>query len=270
MVITGQEEFFAHVLRVSLTSQPVDIFATEDPSRYFGLRSTWFKRRFGLLNTGRGLLDEPGPISPWLSTFLSALLQWPGTEIRGGNARDLSMRRPELRFLSWLNNDLIVQRALYGGQSGTPMYIVPTQEDQPPVARPMRIAVVQPMLPRRDQFNDKEPGRWSKKLMAQHRRHLAEVCRLTHQKLKTWATAKDLRKDGDRNREPLVDLILFPELSVFHPEHVSHLRILSDKVKASIFAGLTFIDSPKHSAPINQGLWLIHPKSGRWENVAIR
>lgn len=239
--------------------------ATEDPSRYFGLRSTWFKRRFGLLNTGRGLLDEPGPISPWLSTFLSALLQWPGTEIRGGNAARFVNAKTRVEILELVQERIIVQRALYGGQSGTPMYIVPTQEDQPPVARPMRIAVVQPMLPRRDQFNDKEPGRWSKKLMAQHRRHLAEVCRLTHQKLKTWATAKDLGKDGDRNREPLVDLILFPELSV-HPEHVSHLRILSDKVKASIFAGLTFIDSPKHSAPINQGLWLIrteNPGGGR-------
>ena len=204
-------------------------------------------------------------ISPWLSTFLSALLQWPGTEIRGGNAARFVNAKTRVEILELIQERIVVQRALYGGQSGTPMYIVPTQEDQPPVARPMRIAVVQPMLPRRDQFNDKEPGRWSKKLMAQHRRHLAEVCRLTHQKLKTWATAKDLGKEGDRNREPLVDLILFPELSV-HPEHVSHLRVLSDKVKASIFAGLTFIDSPKHSAPINQGLWLIrteNPGGGR-------
>jgi hypothetical protein len=152
-----------------------------------------------LLNTGRGLLDEPGPISPWLSTFLSALLQWPGTEIRGGNAARFVNAKTRVEILELIHERIIVQRALYGAQSGTPMYIVPTQEDQPPVARPMRIAVVQPMLPRRDQFNDKEPGRWSKKLMAQHRRHLAEVCRLTHQKLKTWATAKDIGKEGDRN-----------------------------------------------------------------------
>ena len=92
--------------------------------------------------------------------------------------------------------------------------------------------------------------------MAQHRRHLAEVCRLTYQKLRTWATAQ-YPKNGENNCiEPLVDLILFPELSV-HPEHVFHLRVLSDKVKATIFAGLTFIDSPKHLAPINQALWLI-------------
>ena len=63
----------------------------------------------------------------------------------------------------------------------------------------------------------------------------------------------------------MVDLILFPELSV-HPEHVSLLRALSDDVKATIFAGLTFVDSPKHLKPINQGLWLIrteNPGGGR-------
>ena len=239
--------------------------ATEEESRYSGLRSTWFKRRFGLLNTGRGLLDEPAPISPWLSSFLSALLQWPGTDIRGRNAAKFLSADTRVEILELVQERITVQRLLYGGQSGTPMYIVPTQEDQEPVARPMRIAVVQPMLPRLDQFNEKEPCRWSKKLMAEHRRHLAEVCRLTYQKLKTWVTAQEHRREGDSKSEPMVDLILFPELSV-HPEHVSHLRALSDKVKASIFAGLTFIDSPKHMAPINQGLWLIrteNPGGGR-------
>lgn len=238
---------------------------TEDASRYYGLRSTWFKRRFGLLNTGRGLLDEPAPISPWLSSLLSVLLQWPGTDIRGENAAKLLCAKTRVEILESIQERIAVQRALYGGQSGTPMYVVPTQEDLPPVARPMRIAVVQPMLPRRDQFNTKEPCRWSGKLMAEHRRHLAEVCRLTHQKLKTWVSAQKDGKEDDQSREPMVDLILFPELSV-HPEHISHLRALSDKVKASIFVGLTFIQPPKHPAPINQGLWLIrteNPGGGR-------
>lgn len=239
--------------------------ATEDASRYSGLRSTWFKRRFGLLNTGQGLLDEPAPITPWLSSFLSALLQWPGADIRGSSAAKFISANTRAEILELVQERITVQRLLYGGQSSTPMYIVPTQEDQEPVARPMRIAVVQPMLPRLDQFNEKEPCRWSKKLMAEHRRHLAEVCRLTYQKIKTWVAAQEHRREGDGKSEPMVDLILFPELSV-HPEHVSHLRALSDKLKASIFTGLTFIDSPKHSAPINQGLWLIrteNPGGGR-------
>jgi len=239
--------------------------ATEDLSRYSGLRSTWFKRRFGLLNNGRGLLDEPAPISPWLSGLLSVLLQWPGTDIKGQSATRFLSAKTRIDILDLILERITEQRALYGGQSATPMYVVPIQEDRTPEPRAMRIAIVQPMLPRRDQFNDKEPCRWSRKLMAQHRRHLAEVCRLTYQKLRTWATAQEFGEYTAGTGEPLVDVILFPELSV-HPEHVSHLRVLSDKVKASIFAGLTFIESPKHAAPINQGLWLIRtetPGGGR-------
>lgn len=239
--------------------------ATEDLSKYSGLRSTWFKRRFGLLNTGRGLLDEPAPISPWLSSLLSVLLQWPGTDIKGENAASFLAAKTRIDLLDVVLERIVEQRALYGRQSGTPMYVVPTQEGCAPVPRAMRFAIVQPMLPRRDQFDDKEPCRWSGKLMAQHRRHLAAVCRLTYQKLRTWATAQELGEDRSATSEPLVDVILFPELSV-HPEHVSHLRALSDKVKASIFVGLTFIESAKHAAPINQGLWLIRtetPGGGR-------
>ena len=51
-----------------------------------------------------------------------------------------------------------------------------------------------------------------------------------------------------------------PALSV-HPEHVFLLRRLADDLKASIFAGLTFIDSANLSAPINQGLWLLRTET---------
>lgn len=234
--------------------------ATEEVSRYTGLRSTWFKRRFGLLNTARGLLDEPAPVSSWLSSLLSVLLRWPGTDIKGASAAKLASAKTKVELLEAIHDRIAEQRLLYGERSGAPMYVVQTQEDRELAERPIRIAVVQPMLPRRDQFNDKEPCRWTEKLMAQHRRHLAEVCRLTYQKLRTWATAQYLGNEGNNRIEPLVDLILFPELSV-HPEHVFHLRVLSDKVKATIFAGLTFIDSPKHLTPINQALWLIRTET---------
>ena len=239
--------------------------ATEEVSRYTGLRSTWFKRRFGLLNSARGLLDEPAPVSSWLSSLLSVLLRWPGVDIKGANAAKLASAKTRVELLEAIHDRIVEQRLLYGERSGAPMYVVQTQEDRELAERPIRIAVVQPMLPRRDQFNDKEPCRWTEKLMAQHRRHLAEVCRLTYQKLRTWATAQYPGNEGNNRIEPLVDLILFPELSV-HPEHVFHLRVLSDKVKATIFAGLTFIDSPRHLAPINQALWLIRtetPGGGR-------
>jgi hypothetical protein len=94
--------------------------ATEDLSRYWGLRSTWFKRRFGLLNTGRGLLDEPAPISPWLSSLLSVLLQWPGTDIKGESATRFLGAKTRIDILDVILERITEQRALYGGQSGYP------------------------------------------------------------------------------------------------------------------------------------------------------
>ena len=114
--------------------------------------AAWFKRRFGLLNTARGLLDEPAPVSSWLSSLLSVLLRWPGTDIKGASAAKLASAKTRVELLKAIHDRIVEQRLLYGERSGAPMYVVQTQEDRELVERPIRIAVVQPMLPRRDQF----------------------------------------------------------------------------------------------------------------------
>lgn len=232
---------------------------TEEVGRYSGLRSTWFKRRFGLLNSGRGLLDEPGPVSPWLSGLLSTLLQWPGVEFRTNAASAAGDVRTAAELLALVQERIAVQRGLFGPRSKTPMYVVPVDDHQPLQDRPLRVAIVQPMRPRRDEFDDKDPMHWTPGTLAEHRRHLAEVCRLTHQKLKTWASASPATA-SDAPDDPVVDIILFPELAV-HAEHVFLLRRLSDKVRANIFTGLTFLHSQKAGGIVNQGLWLIRTES---------
>jgi hypothetical protein len=232
---------------------------TEEVGRYSGLRSTWFKRRFGLLNSGRGLLDEPGPVSPWLSSLLSTLLQWPGVEFRANAASAAGKVRTAAELLALVQERIVVQRRLFGRRSKTPMYVVPVDDHEPLQDRPLRMAIVQPMRPRRDEIDDKDPTHWTPGTLAEHRRHLAEVCRLTHQKLKTWASASSATA-FDKTDAPVVDVILFPELAV-HPEHVFLLRRLSDKVRANIFTGLTFLHSHKAGGIVNQGLWLIRTES---------
>jgi hypothetical protein len=96
--------------------------------------------------------------------------------------------------------------------------------------------------------------------LAAHQRHLAEVCRLAYQQLRTWDLAQSTQAGDVDNNQPIVDIILFPELAV-HPEHVFLLRRLSDKLRANIFTGLTFIQSAKQGGIINQGLWLIRTES---------
>lgn len=252
------------ILRAALTGEfdftSRRFLVTEEVGKYTGLRSTWFKRRFGLLNTARGLLDEPGPVSPWLSGLLSTLLQWPGVAFRANYAAGASAARTAGELLILVEERIAEQRVLFGSRSRTPMYVVPTDDNAPLQDRPLRVAIVQPMRPRKDEFDTKDPTHWTPGVLAEHRRHLAEVCRLTHQKLRTWASARVCKTADIDSAEPVVDVILFPELAV-HPEHVFLLRRLSDKLRANIFTGLTFLHSVKLGAPINQGLWLIRTES---------
>lgn len=255
------------VLRSALTGEfdftSRRFLVTEDVGRYRGIRSSWYKRRFGMLNSSSGLTDEPAPISPWLSGFLSTLLQWPGIEFKANDAAPVSTVRTPGELLALLEKRIAIQRALYGGRSNTPIYVVPTSDNAPLVDRPLRVAIVQTLRPKMDDFDTKDPTHWTPGMLAEHRRHLAQVCRLAHAKLRAWASAKALPEgEGDI---PAVDVILFPELAV-HPEHVFFLRRLSDKLQANIFAGLTFMHSDKCGGPINQGLWLIRtdaPDHGR-------
>ena len=252
------------ILRAALTGEfdftSRRFLVTEEVGRYTGLRSTWFKRRFGLLNSGRGLLDEPGPVSPWLSGLLSTLLQWPGVEFRANDAVAAGTARTAGELLALFEQRIEVQRALFGTRSNTPIYVVPVDDHAPLQDRPLRVAIVQPMRPRRDEFDVKDPTHWTPGVLAEHRRHLAEVCRLTHQKLKTWASAGAAGSLDSDDGGPVVDVVLFPELAV-HPEHVFLLRRLADNLRASIFTGLTFLHSTKAGGTVNQGLWLIRTES---------
>ena len=251
------------ILRAALTGEfdftGRRFLVTEEIGRYTGMRSTWFMRRFGLLNSGRGLLDEPAPVSPWLSSLLSTLLQWPGVDFPTNQVAAAGSARTASELLVLIETRIASQRTLYGVRSKTPMYVVPVNEDAPLQDRPLRIAIVQPMRPRRDEFDAKDPTHWTPGVVAEHLHHLAAVCKLTHQKLKTWETAKQGTTDVV-DQVPVVDVVLFPELAV-HPEHVFLLRRLSDKLRANVFAGLTFLHSAKAGGIVNQGLWLIRSES---------
>jgi hypothetical protein len=235
----------------------------EEVGPYLGLRSTWYQRRFGMNNSPEALLTEGQPVTPWLSGFLTALLQWPGTSITEGVSHEVFKASTPQQLLKIIDDRIKELKNLYGKRSKTPFVVMPISNEQPQL-RPMRIAVVQTMRPKLAEFDKKDPLHWTPKEMAAHRRHLAEMCKLTHAQVRAWRSA--LSKQQPLNEdEPLVDLVLFPELSV-HEEHVDFLRRLSDNLKASIFAGLTFVHSDKADGVINQGLWLLrstHQEDGR-------
>ena len=240
---------------------------TDDASKYVAMRNNWFVRRSNLLNSGKGMLDEPAPVTAWLSGFISTLLQWPGTNMRFDDVQDVTSSASRGELLTIIERRISTQRALFGNRSKTPIYVVSTS-DEALENRPMRVAIVQPMLPRRNDFDVKDPTYWLPHELAKHKQHLADVCRLTNEKLRSWSSAIS-ESTQEEKKKPIVDLILFPELSV-HPEHLNHLRVLSDMLGATIFAGMTFIKSPKLGAPINQGVWLIRKnKENGSRNIEI-
>jgi len=259
---------FGRILRSAITGEP-DFTArryliTEEVNRYKGLRSSWSKRRLGLLNSARGLIDEPSPVSPWLSSFLSCLLQWPGVDMAKDNATAAADAKTPGDLLQLIESRIAEQRMIFGRRSRTPMYVIPVDESAILEDRVIRIAVVQPMRPRLDDFDHNDPAHWTPLILSEHRRHLAEVCRLAQQSLRAWHSSRATANNAP-TAKAIVDLVLFPELAI-HPEHIFLLRRLADKLGASIFAGLTFIKSKKLLAPINQGLWLIRtasPENGR-------
>lgn len=250
------------ILRAAMTGEPDfttrRYVLTEEATRYRGLVSSWSSRRIGLLNSAQGLMNEPSPISPWLSSLMSCLLQWPGIDISASVATLAMNSKTPGEIARIVEARITEQRALYGPRSDTPIYAIPLDESATLQDRSMRIAVVQPMRPLLSDFDLKDPTHWTSAILAQHRKHLAEVCRLASQSLRTWHSAKP--SGGAKDSSSVVDVVLFPELSV-HPEHVFLLRRLADELKASIFAGLTFIESASHSAPINQGLWLLRSET---------
>lgn len=220
-----------------------------------------------------GLTAPPrGPSRNKFSGFLSILLQWPDVDFRNHDAISMASVSNVTELLEIVKQRIRMQRALFSSHSKTPIYVIPTDDDAPVQERNLRVAIVQPMRPQYNEFNTKDPTHWTPGALAEHKAYLSEVCRLTAQNLKAWASAKPrCRGDTDvlsNNTEliaPMVDVILFPELAV-HRAHVNVLRRLSDTIKANIFTGLTFQQPQKVGGPINQGLWLIRtasPNHGR-------
>lgn len=209
---------------------------------YSGLRSTWYQRRFGMSNAPQALLTEGQPVTPWLSGFLTALLQWPGTLMMETVAHEMGKVTTPQQLLKIVEKRINVLRGLYGHRSKTPFVVMPISDEEPRL-RPMRVAVVQTMRPKLDEFDAKDPLHWTPAELAAHRRHLAEMCKLTHAQVRAWMASRS-KEVPDENGEPLVDLVLFPELSV-HPQHLGFLRRLSDSLKSTIFAGLTLFIQPE-------------------------
>lgn len=227
---------------------------------YMGTRSTWFKRRMGLVPISPGIGVEQTPLSPWFSELVMRLLQWPGLEISGNLVSEFDQVKTAVDLLGIINKRLKELSQYYGKLSKLPVYLLPTEISPYGDPGKFRVAIVQTLLPKPTDFCAQDPTHWTSSFRSRHREHVAAMCRLVDQQL---VAAQSASPRISRPKKPL-DLIIFPELSV-HPDDMWLLVSLSDRTGATIFSGQTFVTHPYFKKPINRAVWLLRQSlsSGR-------
>lgn len=221
---------------------------------YKGLRTSWYKRRMGMMHSPESILGEFATVSNWFSEILMRCLQWPGFEASHIRHEDIQTIIDLESFIRCLEKRLSFLNSIICEASNLP--ILPTEVRRSGNKKNFRVVTVQQLLPRISDFNYSDVMLNSPRIRAKHREHLLAVCQLT---LKTLETK--LNSEAD-DQKPFADLIVFPEVSV-HIDDQDVIRRLADKTQAIIFAGLVFTDYK--GKVVNIARWFIpdYRESGR-------
>ncbi|AKG36835.1 reverse transcriptase domain-containing protein [Paenibacillus durus] len=256
--ITGEYDFTTHSFLIRQDHST--------PHGYKGFRSTWFTRRFGMSVFPQGVFTDLLPLSPWISELLLRLLQWPGIYYFEKHLHGLSDSPTRKELLKIIRKRIEDQRLIYGKLSNTPTYILPVLNKKRNNDELFRAVIVQSLLPKSSDFNTGNPLYWSPPFRKKHRSHVADVCKLLNHHLTTWQSAIENVSTKNREAANVVDLIVFPELSI-HPNDIDLLKRLSRETKASIFAGVCFQERKSDKSIINQAIWILY--SDEDPNVAV-
>lgn len=255
---------FGRLLRSAATGEP-DFTArhwvtTEETGWYSGLKSTWHKRRMGMIHSADGLRGTTAAITPWFSDLLLHLLRWPGVvERQRHGASAIATRRD---FNEVIKRRLEFQGNLYGASSQLPIYRYPVEWPVDPV-RGLRVAMVQGLMPLHHHFDGGLTGLDATGYREKHRNHTAALLHLTHKHL----AARDYVLG--KSAKPHIDLVVFPELSI-HVDDQDIMRAFSDATGAMLFYGLLAAKEPTSGAPINAARWLVpQRRAGRRSWVEV-
>lgn len=231
---------------------------------YRGLKSTSFKRQFGMMTTPEALTGESAQFSTWLSTLLAKLLRWPGIHV---NDQGFEWPR-EFTFKNvseLVNKRLEVLKENYCQSSsmpGLPELIMPDWHKE---KTSLKVAMVQSKLPMKDDFGRAGLLLNDPDYRYKHRRHVARVAELVVEQVK--AQQIDDCHDGEREQD--IDLIVWPELSV-HEDDIDILIQLSRQTHAIVLAGLGFIHQKGIPGPNNCALWIVPRKHNGNQNEIKR
>lgn len=214
---------------------------------YKGLRSSWFKRRMGMMHSPEALVGEYSTLSTWTTELLMRCLQWPGFESTYVRHADIKATGNIKNLEECLEARLKYLNSLYCESSDLP--VVPTLVQRPRKERELfRVVTVQQLLPRDVDFHVSDLKLDRPAYRIRHREHLLDTCQLIVKTLEAKLQA------NNEDPKPKADLIVFPELAVHQDDH-DVIKRLVDKTQAIVFAGTVF--SECNGKLVNTARWFI-------------
>lgn len=230
----------------------------EPATGYRGIRSGWYKRRYGMFNRPDGLGGAFAGCSSWFSELLAKLLAWPGGLIRDDLIAGRDQIATRRQLIAEVEQQLKRLKKQYAVASAMPVYshrVVKQTED---LSR-LRVVMIQTVRP------------WDKDLRADillnkpdvsgsRREHLAAMLRLAEAHLlvkKTYENSSD--SSGPPRR---ADLTLLPEMSV-HVDDLDLVERYVDRTHSAVFCGLVCYDRRVGGQlqRVNEGRWIVRDES---------
>ena len=222
---------------------------------YNGIRSTWQKRRMGMLHTAMAIGGTTSAVTPWFSNLLLSLLRWPGITADEVFAEFESVAKPK-DLTALLRKRIGQQAELFGASSNIPVYRYPVEWPMKS-SRHLRVMLVQGLMPATSDFNGGILGLSEPGYRERHRNHTAALLHLAYRQLQA------LDSVFGQDHKPRVDLVVFPELTI-HADDQDLMRAFSDATGAMLFYGLLGASVPGTKHPANMARWLVPQwRSGR-------
>jgi len=267
--LTDLEEEPMQLQRVALAMRAV-LAGSADPTGfgqsftpragYRGVKSTSFKRQFGMMTTPESLAGEAAQFSSWLSTLLAKLLRWPGIHVND-QGFDWPRELTKAAVTDLINNRLKELKASYCQLSEMPVLPELITPDWEYGKKSLTVVMVQSKLPFKADFGKAGTLLDTPDYRAKHRCHVARVAELVVKHIDAQSIEVDKKQE--------VDLIVWPELAV-HKDDLDILIHLSRKTHAIVLAGLGFINQPGVPGPNNCAIWIVPRKHNGNQNELKR
>ncbi len=231
---------------------------------YRGIKSTSFKRQFGMMTSPESLAGEQAQFSAWLTTLLSKLLKWPGIHVNDQGfqwPREFTIENVK-KLIEERLSALKKSYCTLSSMPGLPELVSPAWDES---KRSLVVAMVQSKLPFKKDFSQYGLMLDNPDYRAKHRRHVARIAKLVIQHIE----AQHIETPEDGSQENHTDLIIWPELAV-HKDDIDILVQLSRKTHAIVFSGLSFMHQNGVKGPNNCALWIVPRKHNGNQHEIMR